>query len=75
MTPEQLQAKVDKTKSIIQTWVDKQGHDRCWYYPELFRQLAEEYEIKQTIPSSLPPRNEFEGGCLRYQTEEYGEKK
>lgn len=28
------------TKKIIQEWLDKQGHDRCWYYPDLFMKLA-----------------------------------
>ncbi len=68
-----LQAKqAVKAKKIIQTWIDKQGHDRCHYYPELFNQLAELFEIKATKKPKLPPRKEFEKGCKNYQNEEYG---
>ena len=60
-----------EAKRIIQEWVDKQGHERCWYYPELFKELADLFEIEQTEESKLPPLREFEAGCKRYQKEEY----
>lgn len=59
-------------RSIVQAWLDKQGHERCWYYPELFEELATVLDVKQTVPSALPPRAEFEAGCRRYQENEYG---
>lgn len=62
--------KCKETEAIIQEWANKQGHDRCWYYPDLFRRLAEVFEM-DLKPGSLPPRQEFEMGCLRYQREEY----
>lgn len=64
--------KCEKAKSIIQEWSEKQGHDRCWYYPDLFNQLVELFgmELKS---GCLPPRAEFESGCRRYQDEEYAE--
>lgn len=62
--------KCEKAKVIIQEWTNKQGHDRCWYYPDLFRQLAKVFEM-ELQPGSLPPRQEFEMGCLKYQCEEY----
>ena len=64
-----------EAKRAIQEWVDKQGHDRCWYYPELFTRLVEIYEIKPTKKTSLPPIEEFEEGCTRYQFEEYESEK
>lgn len=64
--------KLDKIKQIVQEWLDKQGHDRCWYYPELFNKLAEVLDIKQRAPSCLPPRSEFMVGCHKYQDEQYG---
>lgn len=65
---------MDEIKAIVQTWLDKQGHDRCWYYPELFNQLAEKLNLSQRAPSELPPRKEFELGCKRYQIEEFDKK-
>ena len=66
--PEQ---KLLKAKEAIQEWVNKQGHDRCWYYPELFRKLSEILEVKPSKNPSLPSLEEFRKGCERYQEEEY----
>jgi hypothetical protein len=63
---------LDKAKALLQQWVDKQGHDRCWYYPDIFTQLCTLLGVKPTTDPSLPPRAEFEKGCARYQSEEYG---
>ncbi|MBS3079966.1 hypothetical protein J4221_00680 [Candidatus Pacearchaeota archaeon] len=65
-----IEQKFYEAKTIIQEWVSKQGHDRCWYYPDLFRKLAEIFEVQYSDPG-LPPRNEFEKGCEKYQEEEY----
>ncbi len=59
--------------SILQTWVDKQGHERCWYYPDLFRQLAAVYGVVPKVDPGLPPLEEFKAGCAKYQGEEYSE--
>lgn len=54
-------------------WVSKQGHDRCWYYPEIFQSLAASLGVPLIVRNpSLPSRKEFEAGCKRYQDEEYG---
>ena len=63
--------KVQKAKDVLQEWVDKQGHDRCWYYPDLFRQLADILKVKPSKEPALPPLDEFKKGCERYQREEY----
>ncbi|MCC7432794.1 hypothetical protein IT412_04695 [Candidatus Peregrinibacteria bacterium] len=63
--------KLARTKQILQSWVDQQGHNRCWYYPELFRELVELYDIKVTKEPTLPPLEEFKAGCCRYQKEEF----
>lgn len=62
----------DQVKAITQEWADKQGHERCHYYPELFRRLAEVLGVKSQFDPCLPLRPEFEKGCRRYQDEEYG---
>ncbi len=66
--------KLQKVKEVIQEWTNKQGHDRCWYYPDLFRKLVEILEVKQSKNPSLPPLDEFKKGCEKYQEEEYASK-
>ena len=61
----------ERAKTIIQEWVDKQGHERCWYYPEMFRELANLFEVEAKNAPSLPPLAEFKRGCERYQQEEF----
>lgn len=63
--------KLEQIKLIIQEWVDQQGHNRCWYYPDLFNKLVEILEIKLTKQPSLPPLDEFKDGCRKYQKEEF----
>lgn len=63
--------KCAEAKAIIQSWLDKQGHEKCWYYPELFRELATLFDLKPTVEPALPPRNEFKEGCSRYEEEIY----
>lgn len=58
-------------KELLQAWVDKQGHDRCWYYPEIFIAIARELDVDISEMPILPPRCEFEEGCRRYQDEQY----
>lgn len=48
--------KYDLIKTIMQEWVDKQGHDQCWYYPEIFGELVEILDIKTSKEPSLPSR-------------------
>ncbi len=67
--------KLNEAKKIIQEWVDQQGHERCWYYPDLFNRLVNVFEIKATKAPALPPLHEFEEGCRKYQIEEYKLKK
>ena len=63
--------KLKEVKKIIQEWIDKQGHERCWYYPELFNKLVEIFEVNMVGKPELPPLDKFKKGCERYQKEEY----
>lgn len=63
--------KLHEIKLILQEWIDKQSHERCWYYPDLFNKIAQTLDIKPTKNPSLPPINEFKKGCEKYQKEEY----
>ena len=66
---------VTKAKRILQKWVDRQGHERCWYYPEIFRELCNLFDIKISVDPNLPPEEEFKEGCNRYRKEEYASQK
>ncbi len=62
-----------QVREIVQEWADKQGHERCWWFPELFRRLADVLAIEPRVEPGLPLlRDEFEQGCRRYQDEQYG---
>lgn len=65
---------LEKVKAVVERWLDKQGHERCWYYPELFSELAALLGLGRgkVLDPGLPPREEFEAGCKRYQDEQYG---
>ncbi len=62
---------LDEARRLLQEWVDKQGHDRCWYYPDIFKKLAILLDVKMTVEPGLPPRCEFEDGCKKFQDEQY----
>lgn len=66
--------KLAQIERIVQEWTDKQGNDRCWYYPDLYRRIVGVLGIEPKLASDLPPRQEFEHGCKRYQDEEYGKR-
>lgn len=66
-----LEEKARQARIIIQEWVGKQGHDRCWYYPDIFMKLAKVFDVKYSRELRLPPLKEFKTGCERYQEEEY----
>lgn len=66
---------LSSARKRIQSWLDKQGHDKCHYYPEIFRELAELFGLKPSVDSELPSLAEFKGGCTRFQAEQYPSEK
>jgi hypothetical protein len=62
-----------RVRRLVQDWLDKQGHDRCWYYPEIFTELARALDLQHIVlkPPQLPSLAEFRTGCERYQREQY----
>jgi hypothetical protein len=62
--------RVVEARNALTEWAEKQGHDRCWYYPDILNRLCEILGIP-VFPQPLPPRAEFEAGCCRYQNEQY----
>jgi hypothetical protein len=62
--------KLDRVTTLINDWVNKQGEENCWWFPELLEQLAAILEIPLKAPS-LPPIEKFREGCRRYTNEQY----
>jgi hypothetical protein len=64
-----------RARQLLREWVEKQGEDACWYYPDLFRSLARWLGMAALEQSpeanTAPPRAVFEQGCRRYQYELY----
>lgn len=71
--PEPKQTDLDKVKNIVKEFINKQGHEKCWYYPDLFKSLVEVLGVKIQI-TELPDREAFEAGCREYQDSIFGEK-
>lgn len=68
------EGRLAQVEETISQFINRQGHDRCHYYPELLEELAGILKIKQTTPSNLPTLEEFKAGCERFQREQYGKK-
>lgn len=62
---------LDSVTAVATEWRDKEGHDSCWYYPELFAKFLTTLGLDPKPAHSLP-RAEFEVGCRRYADELYG---
>lgn len=65
--------KIKEIQQTIMEWDGKEGHDRCWYYPDLFAKIAEIVDVPLNQSPALPPRPEFEEGCRRFQSQEFGD--
>lgn len=63
---------VQAVREKIEEWAAKQGHQRCWYHPEIFQQIAGMVGAKVEYPKNLPPVAEFRKGCEQYTAIEYG---
>lgn len=58
-------------RDILQEWVNKQGHERCWYYPDIFSKLCKYLEVEENKIPLLPPKEEFRENCQKYEAEQY----
>jgi hypothetical protein len=67
----EAQCTIASVKDEIQSWLDKQGQDKCHYYPEIFQKIAELLQIKNNLVNALPPEEEFQSGCDKYRKDLY----
>ncbi|MDO8509125.1 MAG: hypothetical protein Q7S27_05580 [Nanoarchaeota archaeon] len=70
-----LQRRNELTKNLIQEWVDKKGHNQCWYYPEIFIALGLIHNVDVSKCPELPPREEFSQHCKIYEERLYDGRK
>lgn len=63
MTPEQLRAEVIRLRAAIREHRDQQGHDLCWYQPELWGVLPEQLHPSPAVPDWC----EFMQRCAEYR--------
>lgn len=64
-------ASLTRIREILIEWQSKQGHDQCWYYPELFRRLCEELDVECRQPELPREKAEFDRGCDTFSDEVY----
>lgn len=50
MNEEQLRQEIVKLRTAIRAQRDQNGHDLCWYVPELWSVLPEKVQPKPEIP-------------------------
>ncbi len=50
MSPDKLREEVLKLRTAIRQQRDQQGHDLCWYLPELWNVLPEKIQPQPEVP-------------------------
>lgn len=70
-----LKDKQERVTAVIIEWKQKQGHDRCHYFPELFNRIAEilDLDVRET-EDDLPPEEEFQHECDKFRKKLYSGK-
>lgn len=61
----------DQARALLRDWEAKQRHERCWYYPDIFRALQALFGLPPNTNPELPPRPEFDLNCNQYANEQY----
>ena len=65
---------VHEARHALRRWAEHQGHDRCWWHPDILCVLATILGVSIPEPR-LPPREEFRTACARYETAQYEQHK
>lgn len=64
--------RIKEVKKLVEEFANTQGHNKCWFYPDIFNKLAKLLNIP--IKQAAISRSEFEAGCKQYQDEIFGKK-
>jgi hypothetical protein len=62
------EAKLKIGQELLQSWIDKQKHDRCWFYPDIFMQLCQLHGLTVNMTPDMT-EEEFEKGCAQFRKE------
>lgn len=60
-----------QARLVLQAWADEQGHNKCWYYPDVFSELCRVLDVESKTDPKLPPREEFMQCCAEYAADLY----
>jgi hypothetical protein len=60
---------LDRIRSLVLEWANKQDHDACWFYPEIFREIAAELQLNVRSKPMTLSITVFEEGCKKYRAE------
>lgn len=61
----------DNLKQAVQAWINKQGHNACWFYPEIFGYIAGTLGLSYP-DMHMPSEQDFQDGCKRFTKQIYG---
>ena len=62
----------DQARVILQECANRQGHNKCWWNPEVLQSLMTLFDIQSTVEPCLPPKEEFNQQCGVYADKLYG---
>lgn len=66
-----LEEKLLEVKNVIREWDEKRGHERCWYFPELFKKIADIVGVELMNGPYVPTPEQAARGCERYWKEQF----
>lgn len=59
-------------RKLVRSFLGKEGQESCWYYPDIFREVAERLGVPVSKVAKLPTLADFKRGCTRHQTDLFG---
>ncbi len=61
---------IRRVREILNDWQTKAGHDACWFYPEVFRELCNVVGLEYIEPSKVD-RSDFRAHCQKFEEHLY----
>lgn len=55
-----------EARRLLDQVLNAQGHDQCWWHPELVQRLAQLFEVRHSCTLRLPPIDEFHRECRKF---------
>jgi hypothetical protein len=67
--------RLEVVREILTEWAKLDGHDRCWFHPELLSRLCQVVGVPVIEKPIRMTRQEFQCGCLAYQDDLFGKRR